>query len=62
MFDNFIPEQPTIGFSDDDIKNVEVMNKHFINKPNNIIKTYSTAGGIKKEYYKEYRAAKKYLT
>jgi hypothetical protein len=47
---NFIPEQPTIGFSDDDIKNVEVMNKHFINKPNNIIKTYSTASGIKNKY------------
>jgi hypothetical protein len=44
---NFIP---SIGFSDDDIKNVEVMNKHFKNKPNNIVKTYSTAGGIKKEY------------
>jgi len=47
---NFIPEQPSIGFSDDDIKNVEVMNKHFKNKPNNIVKTYSTAGGVKKEY------------
>ena len=46
----FIPEQPTIGFSDDDIKNVEVMRKHFKNKPDNIVKTYSTAGGIKKEY------------
>ena len=47
---NFIPEQPSIGFSDDDIKNVEVMNKHFKDKPDNIVKTYSTAGGIKKEY------------
>jgi hypothetical protein len=47
---NFIPEQPSIGFSDDDIKNVEVMSKHFKNKPDNIVKTYSTAGGIKKEY------------
>jgi hypothetical protein len=47
---NFIPKQPTIGFSDDDIKNVEVMSKHFKNKPDNIVKTYSTAGGIKQEY------------
>jgi hypothetical protein len=47
---NFIPEQPSIGFSDDDIKNVEVMSKYFKNKPDNIVKTYSTAGGIKKEY------------
>ena len=47
---NFIPEQPSIGFSDDDIKNVEVINKHFKNKPDNIVKTYSTAGGAKKEY------------
>jgi len=47
---NFVPEQPSIGFSDDDIKNVEVMNKHFKDKPNNIVKTYSTAGGVKKEY------------
>ena len=35
---------------DDDIKNVEVMSKHFKNKPDNIVKTYSTAGGVKKEY------------
>ena len=46
---NFIPAMPTIGFSDDDPKNVEVMKKHFNNKPDNIVKTYSTAGGIKKE-------------
>ena len=46
----FVPEQPVIGFSDDDIKNVEVMSKHFKNKPDNIVKTYSTAGGTKKEY------------
>jgi hypothetical protein len=46
----FVPEQPVIGFSDDDIKNVEVMSKHFKNKPDNIVKTYSTAGGAKKEY------------
>jgi hypothetical protein len=46
---NFIPDMPTIGFSDDDPKNVEVMKKHFNNKPDNIVKTYSTSGGIKKE-------------
>ena len=46
---NFLPAMPTIGFSDDDPKNVEVMKKHFNNKPDNIVKTYSTAGGIKKE-------------
>ena len=47
---NFVPSKPTIGFSDDDIRNVEVMKKHFKDKPDNIVKTYSTAGGIKKEY------------
>jgi hypothetical protein len=45
---NFIPDMPIIGFSDDDIKNVEVMKKYFKDKP--IVKTYSTAGGIKREY------------
>ena len=45
----FIPAEPTIGFSDDDPSNIEVMQKHFKNKPNNIVKTYSTAGGTKKE-------------
>jgi hypothetical protein len=47
---NFVPEQPSIGFSDDDIRNVEVMNNYFKDKPDNIVKTYSTAGGVKKEY------------
>jgi hypothetical protein len=46
----FIPAKPSIGFSDDDLRNVEVMSKHFKDKPDNIVKTYSTAGGIKKEY------------
>jgi hypothetical protein len=45
----FIPSKPSIGFSDDDPKNIEVMQKHFKNKPDNIVKTYSTAGGTKKE-------------
>ena len=46
---NFIPNI-SIGFSDDDMKNVEVMSKHFKDKPDNIVKTYSTSGGIKKLY------------
>jgi len=41
---------PKIGFSDDDLRNVDVVKKHFEKDPENIIKTYSTAGGIKKEY------------
>jgi hypothetical protein len=45
----FIPKEPTIGFSDDDERNVEAMKKHFkgIKEP---IKTYTTKGGTKKEY------------
>jgi len=46
----FSPKMPKIGFSDDDIRNVDAMKKHFEDKPDNIVKTYSTAGGIKKEY------------
>lgn len=46
----FIPSKPVIGFSDDDIKNVEVMRKHFKDKKDNLVKTYSTAGGVKKEF------------
>ena len=45
----FIPKEVSIGFSDDDPKNIEVMKKHFENKPDNIVKTYSTAGGLKQE-------------
>ena len=41
---------PKVGFSDDDLRNVDVVKKHFEKDPENIIKTYSTAGGIKKEY------------
>jgi hypothetical protein len=41
----FVPE---IGFSDDDIRNVEVMKKHFEDEPS--LRTYSTAGGIKTRY------------
>jgi hypothetical protein len=39
---------PTIGFSDDDIRNLEKMKKHFEKEP--MLKTYSTAGGKKKLY------------
>jgi hypothetical protein len=46
----FSPKMPKIGFSDDDIRNVDAMKKHFEDKPDNIVKTYSTAGGIKKEH------------
>ena len=45
----FNPDNLSIGFSDDDPKNIEVMQKHFKNKPYNIVKTYSTAGGVKQE-------------
>ena len=45
----FNPKNLSIGFSDDDPKNIEVMQKHFKNKPDNIVKTYSTAGGFKQE-------------
>jgi hypothetical protein len=41
---------PIIGFSDDDIRNVEKVKSHFEDEPGNIIRTYSTAGGIKKRY------------
>lgn len=40
---------PTIGFSDDDPKNVEMVKKHVEKDPESIIQTYSTAGGIKKK-------------
>lgn len=49
MRNSFIPTQPTVGFSDDDPSNVDIMQKHFKNKPDNIVKTYSTAGGTKRE-------------
>lgn len=45
----FVPNKPLIGFSDDDPKNVEVMRQAFKDKPEKLVKTYSTAGGIKKE-------------
>ena len=45
---NFIPYIPSIGFSDDDLKNVEVMKKSFKDEP--VLKTYYTAGGTKTRY------------
>jgi hypothetical protein len=39
---------PTIGFSDDDIRNVEVIKDRFKDEP--MVKTYSTAGGVKRPY------------
>jgi len=42
----FIPSEPEIGFSDDDPKNVEVIKKAF--DKDDMVKTYSTAGGVKK--------------
>ncbi len=41
---------PTIGFSDDDVRNVEAIKKHFEDDPENIIQTYSTSGGKKTKY------------
>ena len=41
---------PKIGFSDDDLRNVEKVKSHFEQDPENIITTYSTAGGIKKKF------------
>ena len=41
---------PTIGFSDDDLKNVETIKKHFEKKPDNIVQPYLTAGGKKTKY------------
>lgn len=41
---NFVP---SIGFSDDDIRNVEVMKKRFDKDPDNIVKTYYTGTGKK---------------
>jgi hypothetical protein len=45
----FIPKKPTIGFSDDDEKNVKSIQTYF-NQIKEPINLYSTKGGIKKEY------------
>lgn len=39
---------PTIGFSDDDPRNVEKVKSYFEKQPEKILKTYSTAGGVKR--------------
>jgi len=44
---NFLP---SVGFSDDDIRNVQHVSKHFEKEPDNILKVYSTAGGKKTRY------------
>ena len=41
---------PQIGFSDDDLRNLEKVKSHFGDDPENIIKTISTHGGTKKPY------------
>lgn len=45
----FIPAEPKIGFSDDDLKNLEAIKGYFKDKESNLT-TYSTAGGVKKQY------------
>lgn len=44
---NFIP---TIGFSDDDLRNLEKMKQELGDDPDNNIQMYSTYGGEKKKY------------
>ena len=41
---------PFIGFSDDDVRNVDSMKKHFKDKEDNILQTYLTSGGGKRKY------------
>ena len=41
---------PFVGFSDDDVRNVEKMKSHFEKKDDNILQTYLTSGGEKKLY------------
>lgn len=47
---NFVPFEPMVGFSDDDIRNVETMNRHFTKKDNNILKIYYTKDNKKHIY------------
>ena len=49
MGKEFIPGKVSIGFSDDDVKNVEAVKKHLENKPNKNISTYLTSTGSKKK-------------
>lgn len=41
---------PFVGFSDDDVRNVEKMKQHFSKKDDNILQTYLTSGGEKRKY------------
>lgn len=45
----FIPKIHTIGFSDDDIKNIEAIKKHYKEKPDKEVTTYYTGTGDKKK-------------
>jgi hypothetical protein len=47
---NFVPFTPMVGFSDDDIRNIESMKKHFEKKDDNILRTYHTKGDEKNIY------------
>jgi len=53
MFKNEISNRfiPQIGFSDDDLRNLEKVKQELGKDPENIIKTISTHGGVKKDYY-----------
>jgi hypothetical protein len=52
MFKNDISNRfiPQIGFSDDDLRNLEKVKTELGKDPENIIKTISTHGGVKKDY------------
>jgi len=41
---------PNIGFSDDDVRNVDKIKTHFSKKKDNILQTYLTSEGSKKKY------------
>jgi len=46
----FVPSKPMIGFSDDDVRNVKAMKKHYEDKPEKLVKTFYTGTGNKEEY------------
>jgi len=52
MFKNDVSNNftPTIGFSDDDLRNLEKVKSELEKDPENIVKTISTHGGVKKDY------------
>jgi len=52
MFKNDISNRfiPQIGFSDDDLRNLEKVKLELGKDPENIVKTISTHGGVKKDY------------